>query len=107
MDNNMKEYFKKRLIEAIVSESKKRDFGEPTRNLSDPKNFGIDRSKLPPGSVVSGGNIIDNAERVWHNTEMLKAALKINHEEEIKKYSEALKRVGGDPDSVIAQHKGK
>jgi hypothetical protein len=103
----MKEYFKKRLIEAIVSESKKRDSGEPTRNLSDPKNFGIDRSKLPPGSVVSGGNIIDNAERVWHNTERLKAALKINHEEEIKKYSEALKRVGGDPDSVIAQHKGK
>lgn len=103
----MKEYFKKRLIEAIVSESKKRDFGEPTRNLSDPKNFGIDRSKLPPGSVVRGGNIIDNSERVWHNTEMLKAALKINHEAEIKKYSAKLKELGGDPDSVIAQHRGK
>ena len=102
----MKEYFKKRLIEAIVSESKKRDSEEPTRNLSDPKNFGIDRSKLPPGSVVRGGDIIDNAERVWHNTEMLKFALLGNHEEEIKKYSEALKRVGGDPDSIIAQHRG-
>jgi len=102
----MKEYFKKRLFESIVSESKKRDSGEPTRNLSDPKNFGIDRSKLPPGSVVRGGDIIDKSDVIWHHTNMLQYALQDNDQKAIEKHTKAIKDAGGDPDSIIAKFKG-
>lgn len=92
-------YLKQKLIESLLNESRNRDWEH------DPHNFGITPSMVPPGSFVSHGDIFDNSDVIWHHTEMLKHALKDNDEKEIERHSKAIKNAGGDPDSIISDHR--
>jgi hypothetical protein len=98
---NFKDYLKQKLVESLLNETRKRDFRDDPKGLSDPSNFGIKPEHVPPGSFVSHGDIFDKSDVIWHHTNMLKYALQSNDTKSIEKHTKAIKNAGGDPDSIV------